>query len=504
MKTAVLLVLICLLGFALRVYHLTANPPSTYLDEAAIGYNAYSIVQTGKDEWAIPYPVLFRSFDDYKLPVYIYTVALLENYFGPTDFAIRLPAVISGTLTILFIFLLVRELTYLSNIKIISRSRNKLSLLTGLILAIAPWHLHFTRAGFEAGMSLMFVVCGTWLFALSIRRNIWLLLPSLIFYSLATLTYHNAKVFLPLFVTTLFIIYFKEIRVKWKAIFIILALALIINIPTASTWFTSEGRARLTSQSILRQPGDLLTNIQINYATNFSFDYLFFHGDQNGRHSVKKMGELFLWQLPIILTAIYFLLRKRSKFATIIFTWLIISPIPAAITNVSPHALRGLLMVIPLSILTAVGLIAINKKYSRLSLLICPVVIYALFFYSHLYYFFYPKYYATDWQDGYRSAAKYIDMVKNKYDQIFFDGEIAPIYLLFYTKFPPEKLHQSGHDMKNFGKLKYSKEVSSIVVKGPSKKMLYVVSWRKSLPGWKLVKKINMINGDFMFKIYEF
>ena len=68
--------LIFLLGFFIRFYHLSSVPNGLYNDETAIGYNAFSILQTGKDEYGTPMPVYFRSFDDYKLPVYIYSTAL--------------------------------------------------------------------------------------------------------------------------------------------------------------------------------------------------------------------------------------------------------------------------------------------------------------------------------------------------------------------------------------------------------------------------------------------
>ncbi len=46
-----LLILILLVAAILRLYKLGVVPGSMNADEAAIGYNAYSILKTGKDEY---------------------------------------------------------------------------------------------------------------------------------------------------------------------------------------------------------------------------------------------------------------------------------------------------------------------------------------------------------------------------------------------------------------------------------------------------------------------
>ena len=76
------LILITLLGFAVRIYHVTQVPPSLNWDEVSHGYNAYSILNTGKDEWGVAFPLIFRAFGDYKLPLYIYLTTLPIALFG--------------------------------------------------------------------------------------------------------------------------------------------------------------------------------------------------------------------------------------------------------------------------------------------------------------------------------------------------------------------------------------------------------------------------------------
>ena len=44
---------------------------------------AYSILKTGRDEYGSPFPLLFRSFDDYKAPIPVYLLVPVFKFFGP-------------------------------------------------------------------------------------------------------------------------------------------------------------------------------------------------------------------------------------------------------------------------------------------------------------------------------------------------------------------------------------------------------------------------------------
>src|SRR3990172_10586652 len=101
----ILFVLICLLFLVTRLYKISEIPPSVYWDEASIGYNAYSIVQSGKDEWGEFLPLHFRAFGEFKLPVYIYSAAPFVKAIGLNAYAVRLPAVLYSLGTIILVYL---------------------------------------------------------------------------------------------------------------------------------------------------------------------------------------------------------------------------------------------------------------------------------------------------------------------------------------------------------------------------------------------------------------
>src|SRR3989344_4133954 len=113
MKRRFLWLLILILGFAffIRAYKVTSVPPSLSWDEVSIGYNAYSILKTGRDEHGRFLPIdTFVGYGDYKPPLAIYLTVPFVAVFGLTELAVRLPSVIAGTLAILLTYFLAREL----------------------------------------------------------------------------------------------------------------------------------------------------------------------------------------------------------------------------------------------------------------------------------------------------------------------------------------------------------------------------------------------------------
>ena len=119
-------------------------PPSPDWDEVALGYDAYSIIHTGRDEFGKFLPVVLRSFDDYKPALYAYlsipTVALL----GLNVFAVRLPSAVSGIMSVLAVFFLIQEL-FRNN-----RYKDYLAIAASFMLAISPWSIAVFSSGFRS------------------------------------------------------------------------------------------------------------------------------------------------------------------------------------------------------------------------------------------------------------------------------------------------------------------------------------------------------------------
>src|SRR6185437_281404 len=129
--------LIFFIGSFFRFYQLGTVPGSMDWDEVSFGYNAYSVLNIGKDEYGASYPLLFRAFGEYKQPVYAYLDVLSIGLFGLTSFAVRFPSAFFGSISIVFVYLLVFEL-----FKKYKFAKN-LALLTMLFYAVSPWSIQF-------------------------------------------------------------------------------------------------------------------------------------------------------------------------------------------------------------------------------------------------------------------------------------------------------------------------------------------------------------------------
>src|SRR5258708_2472864 len=200
------LVLVFLLGTFLRFYKLAQIPSGLEQDETSIGYNAYSILQTGKDEYGKKMPLYFKAFGEYKLPGYIYASVLPIKYFGLNAFGVRFVSALSGSLTILLIFALTKELFEKH------AARDTLALFSAAFLALNPWHLHFSRGAFEVTLAFFFLVFGLLAFLLAVKRKkLFFLIGSVVLFTLSLYTYNISRLFVPILGITLLILYRQQI-----------------------------------------------------------------------------------------------------------------------------------------------------------------------------------------------------------------------------------------------------------------------------------------------------
>lgn len=193
-----LICLIVILGFATRFYLLGRVPAGLYLDEAAQGYNAYSILKTGKDEFGKQFPVAFRSFGDFKTPVYIYLIAPLIPFFGLNSFSIRLPSFIFSIITLPLLYFLIKKLCPQN------KDSTLIALFSTLFLAISPWHTLFGRTNFECNVALFLMLLGYYLFLLGIKKPAWLPFSAFSF-GVALPAYHSERLLIPLILLFLLI-----------------------------------------------------------------------------------------------------------------------------------------------------------------------------------------------------------------------------------------------------------------------------------------------------------
>lgn len=497
-KNIAILFLIIVLAGVLRFYRVTSNPPHLYWDEASIAYNAYSINETGKDEWGNDYPLIFKAFGDYKLPLYIYLTSLSQKIFGLIDFSVRFPSALLGILGVLVI------LGFCYQLKV----GQQRSYLSAFLLAISPWHWQFSRAGFEANLGFFCQFLGLWLFLLAVNSGYgWWLLGAFLFFLLTIFSYHGSAITTFFLVFLMIAVFFRKLGKQSRQLLVLsfIVFVVLVGAYLPKYWVAVKHRVNLTGESFLWMKGNVISNFANNYVANFSLDYLFFRGDQEGRHSVKKMGQLYLWQIFPIFLGIYFLLKRWSIVSTIVFSGLLISALPSALTAISPHALRGLGSVYWWQILSAIGTVLLWRKIRRqkvVSVVFVSIVMYALMLYLHVYFIHYPKAYAADWQDGARQAIQFLNKNKDSYERVYVYKDFDVIYIMLYTPIDPRELHRRQHDTSRLGKFVYFDYSSLPDFQAVEKSLLLVPAWFQYDDN-KLLRRINMYGGHTVFKIYE-
>lgn len=456
-KSFFLLVCIFLLVFLLRIYHIDSLPPGLYIDEAAIGVNAYSLLTLGVDEYGIRYPLWFRSFGDFKPPLYIYITSASMILFGKSEFAIRLPSVFFGTLSVIVLYFLVK---YMANIHpVISQkgSAVRLGLLSAYILAISPWHVQFSRAGFEANLGLFFFMAATLCMVLFWKYNrILLLFLSLFLYVATVYTYHSYRIITPVALIPFMFILFSQKKTGIKYYVPILLLMLFLSLPAIVYTFSFEGIARfyqttafstMGKTSIIQKTVEIIVIYIRNYVSYFSSRFLLASGDGIGRHQMVGFGLIASWNIIFLAAVFWMIIKDKSMRYSIIVVFslslLLLSPLAGAFSLPSPHTLRSLLSVVPYSLLTAMGIVIVEKKMVRekiirmlFPVLLTGLVMYQLVFYLHYYFLHYSNNNSLDWGGGFKQTVAAVTSLQNRYKHIVVrkDLGLSYVYFRFYNE----------------------------------------------------------------------
>jgi 4-amino-4-deoxy-L-arabinose transferase-like glycosyltransferase len=473
--TKIILATILILSIFLRFYQpFTANssgltiPPSLNWDEASLGYNAYSILKSGKDEWGRALPLTFEAFGDYKLPGYIYTALPFIAIFGLSEFSVRLPSQIAGVFAVLLVYLISKRIF----------KDETTALFSAFLIAISPWHLFLSRIALEANLALTFFLAGLYLFLLDHQRLRYLILSSVLF-GLTFFTYNSARVFMPLFLISLVVFYKKDLLTNKKLLMIpasilgvfILSAAILAVFQDSSSryfWVTILDQGAINSINEARNNSNLpdilnriinnrvvyfIKSFIINYLKHFSLPFLYFEGGSNHQFSIPNQGLAYILELPFLLIGLVSILRKKVGF--ILLAWLFLAPIPSAITREAPHVLRSIFMLGVMQIITGYGLVTSLKRVENnivnktaLSFLLLGLFGICSFYYIRAYFSYYPKNESQSWQYGMKQMYEYLDnnsLIRNE-EKIYITKRYGEphIFYLFYSGYDPRKYQNNS------------------------------------------------------------
>lgn len=368
----VFLCLILIIAAFFRLYNITHIPPGLYSDEAMNGNNASEALETGNFK-------VFYSENNGREGLFMNLQALSVSLFGHEPWALRIVSAVFGIFTVLGLYYLGREL-FMSE---------PLALLAAFFLSTSFWHILFSRIGFRAIMAPFFLAWAMYFFLVGVRRahilahtSVFILAAIMagVFLGLGFYSYIAFRVMPILLLLAALLFFFFEhdwkIRRRILLSFALMTIITIIIVTPLAIYFLHHPQDLLgrTAQISIRNASRPLQALAFNIATTMGMFNVV--GDWNWRQNYAGSPELAFVVGIFFLIGIWAGVRALftphvvetdrtikpihlSKTAFLIcFAWLILAAAPVVLSNEGlPHALRSILMIPPVFLLSAAGAI---------------------------------------------------------------------------------------------------------------------------------------------------
>lgn len=398
-------------------------------------------------------PLIFKSFGDFKPGAYIYLTVPSVAIFGLNEFAVRFPSALFGILGIYGVYLLTKQLF----------KNHNLASASSLALAVSPWAVHFSHGAWEVNVFVTLLLFAIVFFLRFIEKEsgIW---AFLIFSVSSLYMYQAAKLLTPIVFITLAVIYHKKFFTALSGYFNYKKLLLLIPIVALGLYAIlgsvfGEAGNRLVVLSIFNYHPQLSQTIFDNqklltfsliasrYLYHFSPEVLFYEGTRiSERAHIPSLGLLnpleFIW---LIIGLAYLSRLKDKQSVWTLIALILISPIPGSLTLAEFSPVRALFMIIPLSVISGMGIYYLftKAKYAFLPIALLYLLV---FVYNYdIYYKHSQTAYSTEFNYGYKEA---IQIIKdNPTSKVVFTDVLGQpyIYYVFYTKFDPKVYQQESH-----------------------------------------------------------
>lgn len=533
--TSLIVVCIIIAGLFFSLYKYNQVPACINADEAAFGYNAYSILKTARDEYGHFMPLRFVSFLDFKLPLYTYLSVPFVGLFGLNDYSTR-------ALNILVAFSLLVA-TYKLSCNLFGDK--KTALIITLFISMSPWIYILTRHAHEGPLSVLFVL-------LSLNSLLFFIKKSSlkdfflanIFILGSVFSYHSARMFLVLIIViqVVYLILSRKKHTRNQNLIYMLSIIIVftfsfgtdarygVNRVTQLLFLKNEGfalrvaeyRSEHNVRLIHNKATEAVRDITYRYMSQISPEFLVIHGDTNWRFGFQNLGLITPIEYGLIFVGLYYLFKNQERYRWVVLFFLLVSPLPNAFTWQDASIIRTYIFVFPLMMIVGYGVRWSLKDASKIQkLYVIPVVGILILTYLYFRYGSWDIYFnhyskravvTRAWQCGYKELVDYIRINYDKYDQfVITDKHGQPyIYLLYYLKYEPRKYQSqakiSAPDKYGFGQIKsFDKFIFSFVFDTTANNKVYI-GYPEDFNGLEIdearVKKIQ-IGTEEIFWIYE-
>lgn len=475
-----------ILAFLLRFISVSSFPSGFSADEVNQGYTAYSLLNTGKDEWGEAFPIMPRSYGDYRAPLYTYLTIPAIYIFGLNEFAVRIPNVVIGTLAVLVVYFLCKEIFSQAELGV---DGGKVGIIAAFLLAISPWHIALSRGAFEPNLPTLLYPLGILFFLKGLRRKNLMTILAVVF-GLSLFAYYSSRMLLPLVLVVLFFIYLRKEKVtklvnKYTLpvlVFSIFALAAfytifsgastrILDVAIFSSKDVLSAVAGQKYQAVLLGLPDAVARIFSNkfvfitelfvknYLGYFSFNFLFSEGASEATYGMLP-GSGLLYVVEIIFLFVTFWATVVKKYykvpnLVLVFILLLIAPIPAALSTGQGYAANRAAVMMPwITILSAFGAYWIIKKFKYLKYVLFAYFVFALIFFLESYFYHAPAENSRYMSYGWREAISYIKPQYDTFDTIIVSRNLSEpqMFVAFYMKVDPRLVQTESVDWLRYQK----------------------------------------------------
>lgn len=463
-----ILILAIIIGTFVRIWKIDSLPFPPNGDELAFAYYGWSLLNFQIDEYGRFLPFNFPSIGDFKYPGLAYLNILPAALFGLSELTARFWSVFSGVLLI--------PLIYFLSMKIF---QNKITaFVSAWLVALSPWSITLSRIGYENHISITLTTAGLTLL-LHIKegmkkqlKNIFLFVSFTLFL-ISSFCYGAQRLFIPAILIFLFILSFikgSELSFLRKPLLI---LFLILSTVIGISLIPVENRGRASSiawrigpdeenrlQELIIEAGIsptkvpvLITHIfhnrtKINiesfvqrYINHFSPKFLLFEGEASVER-IPDIGMLLLIEVIFLfvgfLTVMSIPNRSLSLF---VLGWLLIAPLPSALTFGEPHINRASIMIPPLILISGHGFLKLSYALKRNYRGIVIVILFVALLLNGAYalnQIFVHKPVSKPWfsEQVNKQLVEEIYKIKDNYKAVAISKD-EYIYFLFYKKITP-------------------------------------------------------------------
>ena len=445
------IIILLLIGSFLRILYIGKVPGNYnyFQDEAFSAYEAYSMVNYGIDSHGYHNPVYLETWGSGMSAVQCYFQTIFVRLLGFCPLAIRLPQALLGCITLLFFYLLIKEI-----------AEERVAFWSTVILTIAPWHIIMSRWGLDCNYFIGFVTISLYLL-ITARNVVWKTILAAVFMGITLYSYASPWIVMPFLVYGVIIYLYirKEITIKSIIIYTIilgivafpLFLFILVNmgfIPEIKTNIISIPKLSFFRSGDAKPSLANLKQLIVYFWTQY--DYISYD-------AVLPYGTYYLFSNIFLVIGLVKDIVKRNKKAVIMWLWFLCAMVLGIMVQANFERINMLFL--PLIYFIGTGIVFVIDLFKKTKA-VGPVAIGILYGFSAI---LFAKYYFTDfnammervWPDGTEEAIVFA----NNYDGTIHVQDIRHPIVLCYSKYPTDKY------------------VESVVYEDENAKFLSPISW---------------------------